>query len=268
MGIRLNGQNLSAMLTIALVSCLVFVLEGCMLARSPLGCPEASDDNGRCILSDAGPVDAFVMMTDGDIRDAGPDAPDAFRPDAELPDGGPDAWVDPDGGPPDSGPPDGGPPDGGPRDGGPPDGGPPPPLRITFNGATGPTGIAFQVWWIPGPVMPPVYSEWYYRACRITRSGSMVTCEADAPELASGRHIDFFPFDDTLGAAVCTAVTCPSLCTRTECPTTGPVPGSFGSYSVEYPVGTPTGTLTLNSDSGTAVDGPAPGDTAWIHTLL
>ncbi|MCC6563665.1 hypothetical protein IT087_02125 [Candidatus Uhrbacteria bacterium] len=265
MGIRLHGQNMSAMLIIAILSAASLVLVGCTLNRSALGCELAADDSGRCVGIDAGPVDAYVMMTDGDIRDAGQDAPDAFLPDAELPDGGLDGGP-PDGGPPDSGPPDGGPPDGGPLDGGPPDAGfPTGPLHINFNAATGVTGIAFQVWWIMGPG-DTRYSAWYYhRPCR--RFGASIMCERDAPELASGRMIDFLPFDDSAGAATCTAATCPSLCTRSECPGYPPM-GTF-AYSASYSsVPVLDGEIVINADPGTASDGPAPNHSAGLRFRL
>jgi hypothetical protein len=261
---NLQSQNVSAMQVIAMVSLsvsLCIACEGCMLERSVLGCGAGSDPTGRCLPpSDAG-VDAYVMMTDGDIRDAGRDAPDAWVDiDGDLPvDAGPDAWVDPDGGPPDSGPPDGGPPDSGPVDAG-----PPPPLRITFNAATGPTGIFIRVAW-NGPGGPEMAD--YYRACLISGSGSTVICDADMPELLGGRIIRFFPFNDTLGAAVCSPATCASLCTRATCPGS-PLSGMY-AYDISYNT-TPVleAAVTLNPDPGSALDGPMPGDSAWLEFRL
>ncbi|KAA0206975.1 hypothetical protein EDM68_00050 [Candidatus Uhrbacteria bacterium] len=260
---------------------------GCTLDRSVIGCVsgETGDDTGRCMAivpSPDGGTDAFVAMMDAEV-DAGTDA-------GEMP----DAWVEPDAGPDDGGPGDSGPPDmdGGTdagRDSGPPDAGtdacvprteicgngvdedcsgaddPCPPLVITFNGATGPTGIVFRVIWIPGPAMPPVSSAWYYHACDITRSGAMVTARCDAPELASGRGLEFFPYDHSSGTGSCSVATCPSLCTRTTCP------GYPAAYAAEYDSGGGPLAATewmLYPDSGTASDGPAPGDSAYIWFRL
>jgi hypothetical protein len=129
------------------------------------------------------------------------------------------------------------------------------------------TGIAFQVWWIMGPG-DTRYSAWYYwRASDCRRSGSSVLCQMDVPELASGRMIDFFPFDDTAGAATCTAATCPSLCTRSECPGYPPM-GTF-AYSASYSsVPVLDGEIVINADPGTASDGPAPNDSAVLRFRL
>jgi hypothetical protein len=266
----------------ALIMTASLMFAGCMLDRSALGCvpDEVGDDTGRCRLvsADAG-TDAFIAMMDAEVdsgTDAGPD--DAGEP----PDAGPD-----DGGT-DSGPP---PMDGGTdagRDSGPPDAGtdacvprtevcgngvdedcsgadlPCPQLHIDFNAATMPTGIAFQVVWNEPPPIGRRESGWYYHNCLLSMPlASRVEARCDAPELLPGRMLQFFPYDDSAGAATCTIPLCPSLCDRTSCP------GFAASYGAAYesrPV--LAGELVFNTDPGTASDGPAPGDTAWIHFTI
>lgn len=253
------------------------VLAGCTLDRSALGCDpgEVGDDTGRCQLvsADAG-VDAFVAMMDAEI-DAGVDAEiDA----GEMP----DAWVEPDAGT-DAGPPDM---DGG-TDAGPRDAGtdacvprtevcgngvdedcsgadlPCPPLHIDFNAATMPTGIVFRVVWNLPPPMGRQESAWYYHNCLLSMPlGSRVEARCDAPELLAGRMLEFFPYDDSAGAATCSVAMCPSLCDATSCPG---FPSSYGIAFESRPV--LTGELLLNPDPA-ASPGPAPGDSAWMSVRI
>lgn len=256
----------------------VATVSGCMLDRSALGCVEGSDDSGRCLAAADGGADASdaYVPIDGRIPDAHIE-PDAFMdPDASMMDAGPDAsdaHVDPDGGPPDAGPPDGGPVDAcvavaescnGRDDNcdGRIDEGTTCPLRITFSAATGETGLFIRIAW-NGPGGPEMAD--YYLACRVT--GAVATCTGTYPELASGRIIRFFPFNDTADLRPCTAVTCPTLCSRTECPGYPPM-GTY-AYAIAY-LTNPVldGEVTLSTDPGTAIDGPMPGDSAWLEFRL
>lgn len=254
------------------------VMSGCMLDRSALGCAEGSDDSGRCVFASDGGTDApdAYVPPDGRIPDAHMD-PDAFvDPDASMMDAGPDAWVDPDGGPPDAGPPDGGPVDAcvavaescnGRDDNcdGRIDEGTTCPLRITFSAATGDTGFFVRIAW-NGPGGPEM-ADYYLSDDRCRRTGAVVTCGATMPELAAGRIIRMYPFDDDAHAPICTAITCPSLCGRTTCP--GFPPDGTYSYALAY-LTSPVldGEVTLNPDPGSAIDGPMPGDSAWLEWRL
>ena len=85
---------------LAFFACLVpmFLVSGCLLDRSALGCPVGTVWGGGdagCIPSVDGDIPDAFMLGDGDV-------PDAFMPDTDsgpdMPDAGTDAAVDPDGG--------------------------------------------------------------------------------------------------------------------------------------------------------------------------
>lgn len=293
-------RSLINLLTAAIATLCVFIIASttaCSLQRSATGCGDSlvGDETGRCAPApfDAGDMpDAVVMLTDGEIdsgTDAGFDGDAGYTPDTGQRDSGPDAddAGSPDAGT-DSGPPDSGTFDAGSGDAGPPDAGtdacvpraevcgngvdedcsgadlPCPPLHIDFSAATMPTGIAFRVVWSSPPPIGRQESAWYYHNCTLDMpTASRVEAQCDAPELLPGRMLQFFPYDDSAGAAMCSVAICPSLCDRASCP------GFVASYGATYesrPV--LPGEFVFNTDPGTASDGPAPGDTAWIHFTI
>ncbi len=238
-------QKICVVVMAALLVVTSLVFAGCTLDRSVIGCAsgETGDDTGRCvaIATPDGGTDAFVAMMDAEV-DAGTDA--GSDGDAgEMP----DARVEPDAGPGDGGPGDSGPPpmDGGAdagRDSGPPDAGTdacvpaaeicgdgidqdcsgadrPCPLVIRMDGAVPMTGIVIRLVWNEPPPRGRQERGWFFDACAggIRRvDPDTIECGFEHPDLASGRQLDWFPYD-TAGMA--------SRCTRSSCP---------GTYTVTY----------------------------------
>lgn len=234
-------QKFRVALATALIVIANLAFAGCTLNRSALGCvpDEVGDDTGRCRLVSAdASADAFVHPGDaGDAEiDSGFDAgemPDGDLSDSGSEDSGLDAGHD--GGPPSM---DGGFDAG--RDAG-TDAGTdacvpvveicgdgidqdcsggdlPCPLLIRMDGAVPMTGIAIRLIWNELPPFGRQERGWFFTSCvggpRMVDADT-VECAFTHPDLASGRQLEWFPFDTGTMTSRCTRVTCPGMHTAT-----------------------------------------------------